>query len=84
MVCLSLLYWEGKAALGVGLIWLAGDVEKGCIINISSVLGIKAGVGSVAYAASKAGVIGSLLSPSPSCSTPANHAKTRVNKVVSS
>ncbi|PUU72661.1 hypothetical protein B9Z19DRAFT_644813 [Tuber borchii] len=32
--------------------------RSGCIINISSVLGIKAGVGSVAYAASKAGVIG--------------------------
>jgi len=44
---------------------LIGDVEKGCIINISSVLGIKAGVGSVAYAASKAGVIGSLLPPLP-------------------
>ncbi|PWW77750.1 NAD(P)-binding protein [Tuber magnatum] len=32
--------------------------RSGCIINISSVLGIKAGMGSVAYAASKAGVIG--------------------------
>ncbi|KAG0642052.1 hypothetical protein HOY80DRAFT_918103 [Tuber brumale] len=32
--------------------------RSGCIINISSVLGVKAGMGSVAYAASKAGVIG--------------------------
>ncbi|RPB05925.1 NAD(P)-binding protein [Choiromyces venosus 120613-1] len=32
--------------------------RSGCIINISSALGIKAGMGSVAYAASKAGIIG--------------------------
>jgi NAD(P)-dependent dehydrogenase (short-subunit alcohol dehydrogenase family) len=30
----------------------------GCIINISSLLGVKGGRGSAAYAASKAGVIG--------------------------
>lgn len=70
----------------MGLICLVGGgVEKGCIINISSVLGIKAGVGSVAYAASKAGVIGSLLSPLPfMLNPPAHHAETRVNKVISS
>lgn len=32
----------------------------GCIINISSLLGLKGGKGSVGYAASKAGVIGKL------------------------
>jgi hypothetical protein len=30
----------------------------GCIINVSSLLGIKGGKGSTAYAASKAGIIG--------------------------
>lgn len=32
--------------------------NTGCIINISSLLGLKDGRGSVGYAASKAGVIG--------------------------
>ncbi|KAB8293914.1 hypothetical protein EYC80_009387 [Monilinia laxa] len=32
--------------------------REGCIINISSLLGIKGGRGSAAYAASKAGVLG--------------------------
>jgi NAD(P)-dependent dehydrogenase (short-subunit alcohol dehydrogenase family) len=32
--------------------------NAGCIINISSLLGLKGGKGSVGYAASKAGVIG--------------------------
>jgi NAD(P)-dependent dehydrogenase (short-subunit alcohol dehydrogenase family) len=32
--------------------------NTGCIINISSLLGLKGGKGSVGYAASKAGVIG--------------------------
>ncbi|KAI9844940.1 MAG: hypothetical protein M1838_001972 [Thelocarpon superellum] len=32
--------------------------RKGCIINISSLLGVKGGKGSVAYAASKAGLLG--------------------------
>ena len=30
----------------------------GCIINVSSLLGVKGGKGSTAYAASKAGIIG--------------------------
>ena len=32
--------------------------EAGCIINVASLLGLKGGKGSAAYAASKAGVIG--------------------------
>lgn len=40
---------KGKGENGTG---------GGCIINIASLLGIKGGRGSVAYAASKAGVIG--------------------------
>lgn len=32
--------------------------STGCIINISSLLGLKGGRGSAGYAASKAGVIG--------------------------
>jgi NAD(P)-dependent dehydrogenase (short-subunit alcohol dehydrogenase family) len=32
--------------------------EEGCIINVASLLGVKGGRGSAAYAASKAGVIG--------------------------
>ena len=32
--------------------------DTGCIINVSSLLGVKGGRGSTAYAASKAGVIG--------------------------
>lgn len=35
-------------------------MKSGCIINISSLLGIKGGRGSSVYAASKAGVIGTL------------------------
>ena len=33
-------------------------MEVGCIINVASLLGLKGGKGSSAYAASKAGVIG--------------------------
>ncbi|KAI9721992.1 MAG: hypothetical protein M1812_001951 [Candelaria pacifica] len=33
--------------------------RKGCIINISSLLGVKGGKGSVAYSAAKAGILGS-------------------------
>lgn len=36
----------------------------GCIINVASLLGLKGGKGSAAYAASKAGVIGSVFIPS--------------------
>jgi NAD(P)-dependent dehydrogenase (short-subunit alcohol dehydrogenase family) len=32
--------------------------SEGCIINVASLLGLKGGKGSAAYAASKAGVIG--------------------------
>jgi len=32
--------------------------NSGCIINVSSLLGVKGGRGSTAYAASKAGVLG--------------------------
>jgi NAD(P)-dependent dehydrogenase (short-subunit alcohol dehydrogenase family) len=35
--------------------------RRGCIINISSVLGIKGGQGASVYAASKAGVLGTFL-----------------------
>jgi NAD(P)-dependent dehydrogenase (short-subunit alcohol dehydrogenase family) len=34
----------------------------GCIINVASLLGLKGGKGSAAYAASKAGVVGTLTS----------------------
>ena len=34
------------------------DGGLGCIINVASLLGLKGGRGSAAYAASKAGVIG--------------------------
>lgn len=37
----------------------AGDT--GCIINVASLLGVKGGRGSTAYAASKAGVLGGQL-----------------------
>jgi NAD(P)-dependent dehydrogenase (short-subunit alcohol dehydrogenase family) len=33
-------------------------MDAGCIINISSLLGVKGGKGSSAYAASKAGILG--------------------------
>jgi len=33
-------------------------MKGGCIINVASLLGLKGGKGSAAYAASKAGVIG--------------------------
>jgi NAD(P)-dependent dehydrogenase (short-subunit alcohol dehydrogenase family) len=33
-------------------------VFVGCIINVASLLGVKGGKGSAAYAASKAGIIG--------------------------
>ena len=36
--------------------------EEGCIINVASLLGLKGGKGSVAYAASKSGVIGKIRS----------------------
>ena len=36
------------------------SVRAGCIINISSLLGLKGGRGSMVYAASKAGVLGML------------------------
>lgn len=35
--------------------------KKGCIINVSSLLGVRAGRGASAYAASKAGVLGQLM-----------------------
>ena len=35
-------------------------IRVGCIINVASLLGLKGGRGSAAYAASKAGVIGKL------------------------
>jgi NAD(P)-dependent dehydrogenase (short-subunit alcohol dehydrogenase family) len=35
--------------------------SEGCIINVASLLGLKGGKGSAAYAASKAGVIGKFL-----------------------
>jgi len=35
--------------------------RSGCIINISSMLGVKGGKGCVTYAASKAGMIGKFL-----------------------
>lgn len=38
--------------------------NTGCIINVSSLLGVKGGVGSTAYAASKAGVLGAELETS--------------------
>jgi NAD(P)-dependent dehydrogenase (short-subunit alcohol dehydrogenase family) len=41
----------------------------GCIINVASLLGMKGGKGSTAYAASKAGVIGEKLSTSSSKSS---------------
>lgn len=37
---------------------MMGSKDGGCIINVASLLGIKGGKGSAAYAASKAGVIG--------------------------
>lgn len=40
----------------LGIIVDMGDL--GCIINVASLLGMKGGKGSAAYAASKAGVIG--------------------------
>ena len=45
------VYWDSRD--------LADSV--GCIINVASLLGLKGGVGSVGYAASKAGVIGKSL-----------------------
>jgi len=45
----GMLRWRGNGAEGK---------EKGSIINIASLLGLKGGRGSAAYAASKAGVIG--------------------------
>ena len=54
----------------MGTIWACRLVAKamlrqrrikentGCIINVASLLGLKGGKGSVAYAASKAGVLG--------------------------
>lgn len=36
----------------------ADNKTGGCIINVASLLGLKGGKGSAAYAASKAGVIG--------------------------
>lgn len=51
--------WNLKVTIRTGL------TSTGCIINISSVLGLKGGRGSVGYAASKAGVIGRL--PSIQC-----------------
>ncbi|KAL2068867.1 hypothetical protein VTL71DRAFT_15205 [Oculimacula yallundae] len=44
----------GCRALGKGMLGRKG----GCIINVASLLGIKGGKGSSAYAASKAGVVG--------------------------
>jgi NAD(P)-dependent dehydrogenase (short-subunit alcohol dehydrogenase family) len=46
------LAWRLKVTLRARL------TSTGCIINISSLLGLKGGRGSVGYAASKAGVIG--------------------------
>ncbi|KAI9679507.1 MAG: hypothetical protein M1817_005529 [Caeruleum heppii] len=49
----------------MGTMWACREMVKGmvrrrrgCIINISSLLGVKGGTGSVAYAASKAGILG--------------------------
>lgn len=39
---------------------MIADEPSGCIINVASLLGLKGGKGSTAYAASKAGVIGEL------------------------
>jgi NAD(P)-dependent dehydrogenase (short-subunit alcohol dehydrogenase family) len=40
-----------------------GTDDPGCIINVSSLLAVKGGRGSTAYAASKAGVLGKVLTP---------------------
>jgi len=52
--------WASRA-IGKKMLRQAADVgsgEKGCIINISSLLAVHSGVGAAAYAASKAGVGG--------------------------
>jgi NAD(P)-dependent dehydrogenase (short-subunit alcohol dehydrogenase family) len=41
--------------------WLLLTSFVGCIINVSSLLGVKGGRGNTVYAASKAGIIGSTI-----------------------
>lgn len=43
---------------GVVTIGKYSHIFVGCIINVASLLGVKGGKGSAAYAASKAGIIG--------------------------
>lgn len=40
------------------VIWYIAPVEGGCIINISSIVGLQGNVGQSVYSASKAGIIG--------------------------
>ncbi len=40
-----------------------GPTDTACIINVASLLGVKGGRGSTAYAASKAGVLGAFSMP---------------------
>lgn len=40
------------------MVYLTAIQQTGCIINVSSLMAIKAGLGVTAYAASKAGVVG--------------------------
>lgn len=40
------------------VIWYITPVEGGCIINISSIVGLQGNVGQSVYSASKAGIIG--------------------------
>jgi NAD(P)-dependent dehydrogenase (short-subunit alcohol dehydrogenase family) len=65
----------------MGTIWACQIVaksmmrrKKGCIVNISSLLGVKGGKGSAAYAASKAGILG--LQALSVCSLTMSHLKT--------
>ena len=48
----------GELLLLLLFFWRMLIFRQGCIINVSSLLGVKGGKGSAAYAASKAGVIG--------------------------